>query len=430
MSSQKTVEIQKEITRSLQLYESEAGSDIAMMKVIHGDMFYEVERGDNTWAIVYPVQETGESLIIEGMADVFRISKRLKFLDNPSDDLSVYGLLEPPLHIGVKSDGEDLYRYLSIGKKAPLIMGYYAKWDDMDEVFILGENECNTFDKELFSIRERSLFDIHPEDTIVSLACVIHTFAIKLSFHEEDSTWRIDEPFPELARADVMESFIRNIRGLTVKEFADHESIESEELGLHAGHEFIQVTTKSGKVYVLYVGNKTVDGNAYYASSPARSTPILIQPMIIDALIKDPVDFIESRIVPYEPFSVAEFTYQKGDWTNTITRAGQNWLLNEEIADIIKDKAIDDLNIILSNLEYSIILNEAGETQFDFQPEDTLFTFSITSGDATGPYGHFTLSFLAKANGYFVKNSIDASYYEILENDYKAVIALISNIYD
>lgn len=400
----------------------------AIQLVVKGETF-QLENRQEFWRIIDPVLEMADPMIVGGMEQVLRLARKERVLSAVSDDLAEYGLVEPDIRVGILTT-ERGYRYLTFGKQVPLASSYYAKWSDSNDIFIVTANIRNSFNKTLFSVRKRSIFDLSVKDNLTKVSFVLGPYSMKMHYEDALLQWRIDEPFLELADIEVMNGCIQDIKGIYVQSFLDGQDYLDERFGLNNSKEYIRFVTAKDKEIVLTIGAFSEEEKGYYAHTAGHAMPIIIAQDAIDVLKKDPNDFIERRIILFDHDAVGEFIYEKGDRKDTIVHHRERWHLRNTEATFETEMAINELLQYIGNIRYLLILNAAGVKRMGFKPDDHLFDLTIRSENTGTGFFEYPLRFFSKADGYFINNAQDGNYYEIEEADYAKLMALIDKIYE
>ncbi|MFC1808738.1 DUF4340 domain-containing protein [Candidatus Omnitrophota bacterium] len=430
VEGKKETEEQMRAVASMKLLDVPEGVTIDRIRISHGESSFEVEGKNGFWRIIDPVIEIGNTLILEGIEKMLRLQRKDKVLPEYSDDLSVYGLDPPEITIGVTLSSYVTSRNLLLGKKAPLEDLYYAMWQDGAEVFMLNANVRNALAKDLSEIRNRSIFSISQEDHIEKVECVSEVFVLKCSYEAEKNRWLIHEPFEELAKNEVMDDFLKSIKGIYIDRFLDGEDVEDSAFGITDNISYIKITTELNKEYVVRLGNLTDDKKHYYAHIEGRTSPVLISSEVLDGLRKDPNEFIERRIAPFQAYEVSTFSYLKGDNERVLERIDYEWHRDQEKIDEATEKSLDEFLGHLANIEYEIVFNDKGIEKFNLKEEDPLFMLTLLFEEPKYGIESIEFTFFSKKDGFFIKNSLDGNYYEISEENYKKTISFIEVLYD
>jgi len=414
---------------SMKLYVLPESARIQRIQVIRKNSFFEVEGKDDLWRIIDPVLEMGDALIIGGMERVLMLQNKRRILLEETTDLREFGLANPDIRVGVLGSHANSYRYLLIGKQVPFEKHYYAKWEEEASIFLLGRNTRNVFDKELFDVRDKAIFNLSFYDAVKTLELHLTPYQMKFTLEAEKKRWVIKEPFPELGKKRDIEKLIKDLQRLYIENFLTPEEAEGGGFGFKDDSDFIRIQTQKESEFFLKIGNLTDDDKFYYASTPGRAVPILIAKDKLDSLRLDPIKFIERRIILFKPYDIQKLLYEKGDRKEVVSEENEVLLYNEEKASLEFETEFDSFLEFLSKLEYQLILNEKGVSKLKLKEEDLLFSLQIFDVPPRGEETRYRLDFYSKKDGFFIESSTDVLLYEISEEDYKSTISFIERLF-
>ncbi len=414
---------------SSKLLDLAEGDEITLIRITKGDVSFAFEGKEGVWRIVDPILEMGNALILGGIERILTLQNKDKILSEPNPDRAVYGLVPAEIKVGVVSKSQPVERTLLLGKKAPLEDMYYAQWEGSDEVFLMMANARNAFDKDLSSVRNRSIFAVSDQDHVKIIDCSSDIFSITLEYDKDNDRWLIKAPFEELARTDKVDELLDKIKGIYIEEFLDKESVDDPKFGLAGSQSFIRMTTVYDKETTMHLGAMTDDMKKYYAHVAGRTAPVLVASDMLDSLRKDPNEFIERRIAHFNEFAVDKIVYAKGGNEHVLSQIDYAWHRDNTKLEGAPETAVSDLIQHLAALEYTLILNADGETALALGDEDKLFAFTVNMTTPDGSVPPVVFTFYAKRDGFFVRTSREEHLYEITKESYDKTIAFVEVLY-
>jgi len=236
----------------------------------------------NRWNIVQPVVYPSESLIVNGMESLLKMMPRIRPLSAEGISPADFGFDHPQFSICVTSSGRQAERCLVIGSEAAIGEGSYAKWEDEETYFRVNQPFVNAFDRSLYSVRKKQIFNLL-EENLISLR--FRTASEDILLKREDKRWMLEKPARAMIGSSAMHSVLADLNGLFVREFLDGESVGDPKFGLKPAQCVIGAVFENGTRETLIQGSPASGKNAYYVrTDDDRETVSLVSKKKLDEI--------------------------------------------------------------------------------------------------------------------------------------------------
>ena len=227
---------------------------------------------DHVWKVESPVQYPAESLVVEGLSSLLRLSPRSRQLSVKGSDQGL-GFDKPDLEICVSTSKKSSQRCLLIGTQAAVVKGSYAKWKDESEYFLVNSNFLDAFDKTLYSLRKKQIFDLSGKEiTEIQFRSEEKERFLK----HQGQNWVLLKPKEMNLSAHSAEALTTLLSGLYVKEFLDQEPWTDPKFGLASSQKTIRIVFNDQSEQTLIWGSEAPGFDAYYALGPEGKTLLLV----------------------------------------------------------------------------------------------------------------------------------------------------------
>ena len=229
--------------------------------------------GERLWRIVRPVDYPAESLVIEGLVTLLRLTPRYREFSLEGISATEFGFDTPRLSLCLSTNGTPHERCLLIGSTAAVADGAYAKWQDESKYFLVDRNFLAACDKTLYAVRKKQIFGLL-EEGIKSIQFRSSNFELQMK--HEDKQWTVTKPTKTVLSSESVNQALTLLNGLYVKEFLDGESWENPELGFKKSRQAIRIEFQDGSEQTLIRGSEAAGRDAYYARLNNEDTVLLI----------------------------------------------------------------------------------------------------------------------------------------------------------
>src|SRR2546425_6256725 len=176
-----------------------------------------VKRGEKRWEIPSPAGLRADWDEGKSLASTFPQIDRNDTVAQNAQDLSSFGLKEPPVKVSAKlKDGKTLE--ILFGSENPKKTYNYAKLANSNDVFLTGSNWSKTFTKTTSDVRNKKLLEFESDDID---GVKIAENAKELEAQKSGDNWQLKKPVDTKADSSEVSSFISSIRFGRVQSFPE-----------------------------------------------------------------------------------------------------------------------------------------------------------------------------------------------------------------
>jgi len=225
------------------------------------------------WHLTDPVSYPAESLVVDGLVSLLRLTQRLRVLSFEGLEASEFGFEDPRLFVCVMTDRLERERCLRVGSQGAVGEGAYARWDDEDTFFLVPGDFVRAFDKSLYSLRRKQIFSFTSSELGAIQFQLSHP---AVEIRRVETGWEISKPEPARIESPAVGKIVEQLNHLYVKEFLDEGDWGDPKLGLGADSRLVRVTFSDGSTRTLSWGLEAPGRDAYYARIGGEKTVVLV----------------------------------------------------------------------------------------------------------------------------------------------------------
>lgn len=238
--------------------------------------------GKDQWQITSPILFPAESLVVDGLVALLKLTPRIRSLDFSGLAAHDYGFDEPRLKICVAlSNQKD--KCLLIGNDSAIGKAAYAKWDSEDIYFLVEPIFLQSFDKTLYAVLKKQIFSFS-EDEITSIH--FETNKKEMNLFHENGHWVRQKPAESMMSRQAMENILTELGNLYIKEFLSEEETASLKIKWDRPVRKIQISFRDGSQQTLLQGKAASGKAAYYARLGHLENVFLVSAAKLDHLDK------------------------------------------------------------------------------------------------------------------------------------------------
>src|SRR5438445_9918646 len=229
--------------------------DIFEISLIYPDRTISaVKKGERQWEITSPAGIQADSDEWEQLASNIPQIDRTDTVAQNAQDLSSFGLKEPPVKVTAKlKDGKTVE--ILFGSENPKKTYNYAKVANSNDVFLTGSNWSKTFTKTTSDVRNKKLLEFESDDID---GVKIAENAKQLEAQKSGDNWQLKKHVYSKADSSEVSSFTSSIRFARAQSFPD-PPVDAKTAGLDSpAIKVILHDSKANTDRVLLIG-KTSD---------------------------------------------------------------------------------------------------------------------------------------------------------------------------
>ena len=117
-----------------------------------------LHKNDGIWRITDPAEHAADAGEVRTFLSSLRGLRAQDFIDDPQDDLAMYGLAAPRLRVTLSIGKEGTPKSVLLGTEAPgTPKRIYAKRGERDTIYLLGDSVFKNLDKDATDFRDRTV---------------------------------------------------------------------------------------------------------------------------------------------------------------------------------------------------------------------------------------------------------------------------------
>ena len=313
-----------------------------------------IAKKDTTWSIVAPVPMEADATEVAGVISQLESLERTKIIEENPASVAPFGLDPPRIRLTVKNAGDATRRVLLIGNKTPTGGDLYAKLEGAPAVFLIGGFLQDTFNRNTFGLREKTVLKFTREDvTGVTLV----QGSQRLALEKTGTDWKLTAPSGSRADAGAVDSLIGQIAQakMTGVTAGDATPAALKEHGLDKPQVVVTVHAGSAKAE-LAIGKKE-DDTHFFARDLSRPLIFSVDKALLDGLTKKADDFRVKDVFAYRSFTATGLDVTSGGQTYTFAKkkgegenAVEKWSQIKPADKAVDAAKFDDFMMTLSNL--------------------------------------------------------------------------------
>ncbi len=256
----------------LAISEKKLVSRLTLRDTSKGTVISFARQGEHTWRIAQPIDYPAESVILDGLVGLLKLTPRMRQLSFEGLQEKEFGFDAPRFSICVSTDFSK-EQCLFIGSDAVIAKGAYAKWNDEAKYFLVDRTFITAFDKTLYSVRKKQIFTLLENE-----ASAVHFQSQKREFEirRQGKHWVLKKPIEAALGSETVNGLLIRLNDLYVKEFLDDQRSDDPALDLKPGRRVIRVKFQDGSEQILVQGREAVGRDAYFAQGPDGKTVLLV----------------------------------------------------------------------------------------------------------------------------------------------------------
>lgn len=297
------------------------------------------------WWVSQPRRYPADDLIVDGLVSALTATTWERMFERSEIQLQDMGLEAPAQRVSMdlSSQGASPRKSLLIGQEAPAGQYVYVMWEDGSRVFMVHNQFARAFDKSLYSLRKKRVFDLASDQI----------YAVDVALQEKSFTlvkwnnrwWAVNG---ESFRADpaAVEGYVSDLAGLYVKDFLDDLNPKNPDLGLHPAKFAITLTDFAGSSYTVRIGKENKEREAFYGLKEGEDVALLLPSYRLQEMPAG-VDFFRKkrRLGKLYPEKMERLELKRDETILKLVKVGDQWKFESG-----KEKSPEDLNATIQEL--------------------------------------------------------------------------------
>ncbi len=274
---------------------------------------------DGEWFIVDPYEAPADPAAAQGLARAAATLQEQRLLEQPSEDLSQYGLDDPVLRVTVEAEGLEGAVELIFGGETATGDGRYVRIDGEPGLRIAPAHQFRSLNKGVDDLRDRRLVRFSPGSaTRVTLSGE----AGRVLLVRDSGPWRIGGELPYRAARAEVDNLLAELTTTRVKRFMD---ADDPTLGLLDTSTWVEVELDDDTSVGIDFGRE--EGDTVVAQVRGAEEAAELSSFVLRSLEWTAADWRSREIADINPWEVSElrFTYRErsfelleddeGEWT-------------------------------------------------------------------------------------------------------------------
>ncbi|HLH32532.1 MAG TPA: DUF4340 domain-containing protein [Terriglobia bacterium] len=297
--------------------------DITEISLVYPDRTISaVKKGDKQWEMTSPAGVEADPDEWQLLAsDIPRIEREDTVAQN-AQDLSPYGLKDPPVKVSAKTkDGKTIE--IVFGGDNPRKTFTYAKFPNSNDVFLTASNWEKTFTKSVSDLRNKKILEFEPDD-IDDVKVMAGTK--DLEAQKSGDTWQLKKPIDTKADGGDISTFISTVRFARAASFPE-PPVDTKAAGLD--QPAIKITLHDAKAKTdraLLIG-KMSEKDKYYARDASRDTIFIIDKDIPEKANRPLFEWRDKTVAKIDRDKTDKIEIVQGPNTISMQKSGSDWKL-------------------------------------------------------------------------------------------------------
>lgn len=373
--------------------------EILAIEINKGESLLELERWEDGWRIINPVEAKADNAIVEKFLGYVLDSRNdAEYVMDPDpapERLAEFGLADPKLRLTLKV-GKDLQPHtLIFGDRAPTMGVAFARLKGQKPVYRVLANARAEADKDVYYFRDKKVLRLNP--------IMIDQLAISRSGQEairvnlpESGKWEIEKPIN--VRADHMKvfEFISSFANTEVKAF-EAESLENEKkygLSEPSVELMFWLSGDAEPTVRLKIGSRSPEKRGYFCSMSDRNNVFVLDEDIVHSIPRNVNELRSKSLFFFEKEKLKRIEIHSQDGSTILVKdLEKNWRRGSEDGEIVDFNLVKEFLDDLASLDIEEFLGDklaAGEIGLDpakmkllMWPEESAVPLSLTVGEDT-----------------------------------------------
>jgi hypothetical protein len=274
---------------------------------------------EGQWQLIEPIDSPADQLAVENLLTSLESLKMERQVEAEAQDLKVYGLANPRLHLSFLAAGTR--HHLRVGSKAVVADHYYASGDQQNRVVLIAASQERRLDKSLFDLRRKEFFSLKA-DQIDRIEIGRAEGKLTLTKVTKDR-WQASALPNVSIKNSKMESLVSRLVWLRAKSFPDNEKADFPQLGLDPARIRISLFTKDKTNTLLLGNNKKEEG--IYARGGELPGVALVDDKLLEQLPGSLSDLEDRTLLAFDLDQIKGVGLKLNDFSGRLERQGEKW---------------------------------------------------------------------------------------------------------
>ncbi len=321
------------------------------------------------WKITAPVELAASESEVSALTSALGQVEVVRVIDENPANLIDYGLANPRVEIGFKTQGDAAESKLVIGDKTPTGGDFFARRNAEKKVFLIPASLDTSFNRTTFDLRDKTLLKFE-RDKVDALD--ITTGGKTVALAKDGGEWKLSKPVQTRADFGSVEGLVGRLQTVQMKSIAaDNVSPgDLKKYGLDTPEATVNLNMGSARA-TLQFGGKAAD-NTVYARDASKDSVITVESALLDDMKKSADDYRRKDVFEFRPFNATHIEITRNGQTISLERikgqgeaAPDKWKRVSPTAGELTKEQSDGLLGKLSNIRVASFVDATAKTGLD-----------------------------------------------------------------
>src|SRR6516225_3144073 len=189
-----------------------------------------IERTQDGWRFVMPIQGEAERTAADSMADAIANLQITGTISETPGDLAPFGLQNPAVNVIVTTKDHRVLPAIIVGKDTPVGNSSYIRSEQKPGVLLVANTFPSQVEKSVDDLRPRSLIGFKPEE--IRKVVLDNNSGVPLELSKKADQWSIARPKTYAADNNAVQQMLDTVTNARVADFIDDNPSDLAKYGL------------------------------------------------------------------------------------------------------------------------------------------------------------------------------------------------------
>lgn len=293
-----------------------------------------LKKADGKWTFVQPAPVPVDEPSVTSIASSLATAEIQRVVDEAPANLAQYGLAQPKVELGFKTESGES-RQLLIGEKTATGGDLYVKLPGEKRVLLIPGYLESTFNKTPFDLRDKTILKFE-RDKVDAIEVDAEGTTSDLRFEKSGETWRITRPV--VARADTasVESIVGRLQSAQMKALLGQDPAKQKEYGLDKPAVTVTLGAGTGR-HQLFFGKEGPDSTVY-AREATKPDLFTVDKFLLDDIKKPVNDFRDKDVFKFRSFNAERIELARASETTAYEKGKAEGATEEKWRQVVPAK--------------------------------------------------------------------------------------------
>ncbi|MDH5541670.1 MAG: DUF4340 domain-containing protein [Nitrospinota bacterium] len=312
-----------------------------------GEVSLELERWEDGWKIVKPIEAKADNEAVEKFLDNVLESRNdadyVMDTDPSPERLAEFGLSNPKLFLTLKVGKELTPHTVVFGDRAPSMGVAFAQLEGEKPVYRVLANTRAEADKDEHYFRDKSVLRINP---IMVDQLAINTPKMNLRVKlPDEGKWVLEKPLKARADQNSIFEIMSAFANTDVKEFIEETKENKGKYGLDnpSTELMFWISGDSNPTVRIQVGKRSPEKRGYFVSMSDRENIFLLEEEVINAIPRNPNELRSKELFFIEQENIKRIEIKNAKKTIVLLKdVDKEWKRDKQGGEIVDFKMVKE----------------------------------------------------------------------------------------